>query len=193
MSNKIFILFTFTILILLSCGGNDYYPKPRAYFRIQLPEKEYRKFDSVYPFRFEYPKYGEIVFDTNHPGEKYWMNLLFPHFNAAIYFSYKKIDHNLDKYINDAHTMVSKLIPKADAIHQKIYSDYHRKVFGNEYNIEGSKAASVLQFYLTDSSRHFVRGALYFNNPPNNDSLQPVIDFLKKDIRHIIETFEWKH
>jgi gliding motility-associated lipoprotein GldD len=192
MKSKYLILFVLSILFLWSCSDEKYYPKPRAYFRIKLPPKTYQSFDSTYPYRFEYPSYGKIFFDNRHPNEKYWMNLYFPLFHSTVYFSYKTVDNNLETYINDAHSLVSKLIPKADAIKQNVYDDPSKKVYGNVYNIEGSKAASVLQFYLTDSSRHFVRGALYFNNPPNNDSLQPVIDFLKEDIQHIIESFQWK-
>jgi len=192
MRSRYLVLIALVTLFLASCGDEEYYPKPRAYFRIELPPKAYQDFDSTYPYQFEYPDYGKIVFDHRHHNEKYWMNLHFPKFRSTVYFSYKPVQDNLETYINDAHSLVSKLIPKADAIQQNVYDNPQKKVYGTVYNIEGSKAASVLQFYLTDSNKHFVRGALYFNNPPNNDSLQPVIDFLKEDIQHIIESFEWK-
>ena len=177
--------------LLFSCQEDTPYPKPRGYFRIQLPAKSYLTFDTIYPYKFEYPVYAKPRFKNG--GEDHWLNLDFPYFNASIYFSYKPVKDNLEAYINDAYTLVNKLIPKADAIEKKIYDDKDKQVFGVVYTIEGSQAASVLQFFLTDSTRHFVRGALYFNNPPNNDSLQPVIGFLNEDIRHLIETFEWKN
>ncbi len=187
-----FALFAITLLFFSACNSENYYPKPRAYFRIDMPQKEYQVFDSVYPYKFEYPVYGQINFDTRSTAEEYWLNLNFNYFNSSIYFSYKPVNNNIEKYINDAHTLVSKLIPKADGIKQNIFENDEKKVYGNVYTIEGSRAASVLQFYLTDSVNHFVRGALYFNNAPNNDSLQPVIEFLQEDIQHLIESFEWK-
>ena len=88
--------------------------------------------------------------------------------------------------------MVMKHIPKASSIENKIYENPEKRIYGLTYTIAGVDAASPYQFYLTDSTKHFIRGALYFNTIPNNDSLAPVIEFLKEDINHLIETFEWK-
>ena len=178
----------FILLILISCHG-DYYPKPRGYFRIDLPEKEYRKFDTTYPYTFEYPVYAKI---NPHFKEPYWINIVFPQFRGTLHVSYKPVDNNLNKYLEDTRTMVMKHIPKANSIENKEYVDKARRVFGLTYDISGTGAASPFQFYLTDSTRNFVRGALYFKVVPNNDSLAPVIDFLEQDIQHMIETFRWK-
>jgi gliding motility-associated lipoprotein GldD len=124
--------------------------------------------------------------------EPYWINLVYYPYNAQLHISYKIIKKNLATYLNDAHTLVNKHIPKANAIKQREYSDPAEKMYGLVYEINGSDAASSYQFYLTDSTKNFVRGALYFDLVPNNDSLAPVIDFLKKDVERMITTFRWK-
>ncbi len=88
--------------------------------------------------------------------------------------------------------MVTKHIPKADAINTYQVMDTARKVYGLIYRLEGSGTASPYQFFLTDSTKNFMRGSLYFNTVPNNDSLEPVINFITKDIDHLIDTFHWK-
>ena len=179
------------IIILVSCQ-NDYYPKPKGYFRIDLPEKSYIRFDSIFPYSFEYPSYAVLIPDNHIKAEEYWVNIIYPQFKGTLHLSYKAINGNLNKYLEDTRTMVMKHIPKASSIENQQYQNEASGVYGLTYTISGVAAASPFQFYLTDSTTHFVRGALYFNTVPNNDSLAPVIDFLKEDIIHMIETFEWK-
>jgi len=178
-------------LALFSCQ-DSYVPKPRGYYRIDFPGKEYRLFDTIFPYTFEYPVYAKIVRDSSRMAEPYWINIVYYPYNAQLHISYKTINKNLASYLDDAHTLVNKHIPKANAISQREYADPAEKVFGLVYEISGSDAASTYQFYLTDSTRNFIRGALYFDLVPNNDSLAPVIDFLKKDVEHMITTFRWK-
>ena len=178
-------------IIIYSCSQH-YTPKPRGYFRIDLPEKIYTITDSAFPYQFEKPVYTSITKDPYSPNEKYWINLNFLPFNATLHISYKQIEGNLITYLEDAHKLVTKHIPKADAIYDSLVVDRDRNLFGLIYEIEGSGAASPYQFFLTDSLSHFVRGALYFNSVPNNDSLEPVINFIKDDIEHLINTFQWK-
>jgi gliding motility-associated lipoprotein GldD len=185
------ILYTAIILLLSSCG-NDYMPKPRGYFRIDFPARGYRTFDTTFPYTFEYPVYARIYPDRSRLAEPYWINIAYIPFNAQLHISYKVIRNNLQNYLEDAHTLVNKHIPKAQAISQREYINREEKVYGLVYQIKGSDAASAYQFYVTDSTRNFVRGALYFDLVPNNDSLAPVIDFLKADIEHMINTFRWK-
>jgi gliding motility-associated lipoprotein GldD len=180
------------IFFMFSCESN-YTPKPRGYFRIDFPEKKYIPFDSTFPYRFERPVYTSITDDPISPEEKYWINLNFLPFKATVHFSYKKVNGNLITYLEDSHKMVSKHIPKADAIYDSLVIDRKNNVFGLIYKIEGSGAASPYQFFLTDSISNFVRGALYFNTVPNNDSLEPVINFITDDIEHLIKTFRWKN
>lgn len=170
----------------------DYSPKPRGYFRIDLPEKEYVRFDTTYPYSFEYPVYANIVTDTRSSSEPYWIDVDFPQFNGRIHISYKPVHENLAQYLEDSRSFVVKHIPKADAIEDSLIYRPDEKVFGLVYYIDGAQAASPCQFFVTDSSARFLRGALYFNVIPNNDSLAPVIDFIRQDIRHMLTTFNWK-
>jgi gliding motility-associated lipoprotein GldD len=130
--------------------------------------------------------------DSSRMTEPYWINILYSPYHAQLHFSYKVIKDNLKQYLEDSRTLVNKHIPKANAIEQKEYINPGNRVYGLVYEIKGSDAASTYQFYLTDSVSKFVRGALYFNLVPNNDSLEPVIAYLKQDIQHMIDTFRWK-
>ncbi len=191
--SKIIFLLIVTSGLLGSCNNNPFSPKPRGYFRIDFPEKQYVLFDTTFPYQFEYPDYVTISSDLYSPNQKYWINLDFKPYRATLHLSYKKINGNLITYLEDAHMLVTKHIPKADAIYDSLIVDHKRNVFGLAYAIEGSGAASPYQFFLTDSSTHFLRGALYFNIVPNNDSLQPVIDFIQTDIENLIGSLQWKN
>lgn len=187
------IIFTFIVIVVLVGCSQDYTPKPKGYFRIDLPEKSYQQTPDDLPYSFEYPTYSVIERRPDpKPDEKYWINILMPKFNARIYLSYKSVNHNLENYLNDSRNFVYKHTIKADAISETPYIDPVKKVYGIFYEIKGD-AASNMQFVLTDSTRNFVRGALYFNEVPNKDSLAPVIDFIKIDIQHLIETFKWEN
>lgn len=174
-----------------SCG-EEYAPKPRGYFRIALPEKNYTRFDSVFPYSFEYPEYALLTPDPYAPEEPYWLNIEFPDFKGRIHLSYKVVDENLVEYLEDSRQFVMKHIPKASAIDDSLLLDRERRIYGLIYDIQGMGAASPCQFFLTDSTKHFVRGALYFDVVPNNDSLAPVISFIRNDIEHMLKSFEWK-
>jgi gliding motility-associated lipoprotein GldD len=182
------------VLLLLTFAActSDFTPKPRGYFRIDLPKKSYRVFDTCFPYTFEYPVYARVMPDSSRMTEPYWINILYSPYHAQLHFSYKVIKDNLKQYLEDSRTLVNKHIPKANAIEQKEYINPGNRVYGLVYEIKGSDAASTYQFYLTDSVSKFVRGALYFNLVPNNDSLEPVIAYLKQDIQHMIDTFRWK-
>lgn len=190
----ILLISIFIIALIFSLSGcrQDYSPKPRGYFRIDLPEKQYVRFDSTYPYTFEYPVYAKVVPDTRTTSEPYWINIDFPRFRGRIYISYKPVKSNLNEYLEDARTFVVKHIPKAEAIDDTLIYRPDDRVFGLVYYIQGSQAASPCQFFMTDSSSHFLRGALYFNVEPNNDSLAPVLTFIEEDIRHLVNTFRWK-
>ena len=116
----------------------------------------------------------------------------FPSFKGTIHLSYKSVDGNLNKYLEDSHYMMTKHISRAMGIRDSVIMNPEKKVYGLVYFLEGEGVASPLQFYLTDSTNHFLRGSLYFNVKTNNDSLAPVIDFITDDIRHLISTIEWK-
>ena len=183
---SIICIFTF----IISCG-RDYYPKPRGYYRIDFPEKKYLKYKSNCPFNFEFPQYAKVNIDNDNYSEPCWLNIDFPEYKGRIHISYKIIDNNISQYLEDSRTLAYKHTIKAEAINEKILYNDEKKVYGILYDLKGNVASSV-QFFLTDSTNHFLRGALYFYVPPNKDSLAPVIDFFREDILHLIETFEWK-
>ncbi|MCF8299007.1 MAG: gliding motility lipoprotein GldD [Saprospiraceae bacterium] len=187
------LLLVFTAFVFIYSCGSDYVPKPRGYFRLDLPKKEYIKFDTTYPYTFDYPAYSKIYPDNSVINETYWLNIVYPDFKGTLHLSYKPVTNNLEIYLDNAREFANKHIPKANAINQSLVINREKKVYGLIYDIEGNKAASPYQFYLTDSTNHFVRGALYFRIVPNNDSLAPVISFIKKDLERMINSFSWKN
>ena len=191
MQKYIYALSTLFFILGYSCK-KDYVPKPRGFFRISFQEKIYHKLDSVgLPYNFEIPVYSKVVPDHDRLAENFWVNLKIPAHKAELNLSYKKINNNLEKLTEDSRTLAYKHSIKADAINEKIFVNPAKKVYGTIFLIDGN-AASPLQFYLTDSTHNFLRGALYFREVPNIDSLRPVIDFIRPDIIHLIETTEWK-
>lgn len=180
------------LTVFVSCDDKTYQPKPKGYFRIDLPEKEYVSLDSMKYYGFEHPVYSKITPDYLSPEEKEWVNVEFPSFKGTIHISYKNVDNNIEKYLEDSYYMMTKHISRAMGIRDSVVANPERKVYGLVYFLEGEGVASPLQFYLTDSVNHFLRGSLYFNVKTNNDSLAPVIDFITDDIRHLIETVKWK-
>ncbi|HAH24731.1 MAG TPA: gliding motility lipoprotein GldD [Prolixibacteraceae bacterium] len=194
------ILFVSSLLFLLLLGSckKEYIPKPRGYFRIDFPEKAYMKIDpkssvsAALPYRFEIPVYSKLVADKERIAEPYWTNLIIQSHKAEVHLSYKKVDHNLLQLTEDARTLAYKHSIKADAINERVFINAQKKVYGTIYLIDGN-AASPLQFFLTDSTTHFLRGALYISEVPNIDSIRPVIQFLTPDVIHLIETTEWTH
>lgn len=187
------LLAFFSSFVFISCD-NNYTPKPRGYFRIALPEKKYVLLDSIYPYMFEYPANAIITNDPLSPSEKNWINIELPAFHGRIHISYKPLlsSGNLVTFTEDTRTLALKHMSKASGIRQIAIRDPKRKVYGLVYEINGLGTASPYQFYLTDSTRHFLRGSLYFDAVPNNDSLAPVIEFVKTDIQHLFETINWK-
>jgi len=195
-SNPLFILLLITMagsMVMISCN-NEYTPKPRGYFRIALPEKEYTVLDSIYPYTFEYPAYALITNDPQSPQEKNWINIEMPAFHGRIHISYKPLTDksSLVTFTEDTRTLAFKHMAKASGIRQIAIADPDRKMYGIVYEINGMSAASPYQFYLTDSTSHWLRGSLYFDAIPNNDSLAPVIDFVKTDIQHLFKTIRLK-
>ncbi len=187
------ILFVLISIIFgLGSCGDSYIPKPAGYLRIDLPEHTYQTFDTTFPFSFEYSTLAQLNRDGLPDQRPYWLNMDYPKQKARIYISYRKVENDLIDLLEDSRSFTMKQIPKADFIRDSIIMDSKSRVFGMEYLVSGKEAASPYQFFVTDSSSHFLRGALYFNHAPNNDSLEPVIDYIKNDLRHLLNTLEWK-
>lgn len=196
MNRNIVSVLAIISLMTISCNS-EYTPRPRGYFKIDLPKKQYRNFDQPgYPYTFEYPVYGNIIKDSlffdQHPENPYWINIDFPQFNGRIYLSYKEIGKNkFDSLVNDAFTMSYKQHTyKATAIQPQPFATANGSS-GVYFTLKGNTATGN-QFFITDSTRHFLRGALYFAATPNADSIQPVNNFLKKDLWQLINTLKWK-
>ena len=193
----IFKLSIFLLVALFITGCNStYVPKPRGYFKINFPEKKYQVFNkSGYPYTFEYPLYANVVKDSTFFGEAtenpWWINIDFPQFEGRLYISYKQIGKNkFDILLNDAFKMTSKHSTKAASIDDSLMVTPNN-IHGMFFNV-GGDVATANQFFLTDSTTHFLRGALYFNTTPNADSLGIVNSFLIEDVRHLINTFKWR-
>ena len=173
-------------------------PKPRGHFRIDLPERKYVSFgentviNPNIPLSFEYPAYGQLTFQEEkgtHPG---WFNIEFPKYKAKIYLTYKDVNNDIDSLLSQSYDLNVKYhVSKADAITQQVLNNSDHKVYGILYDLKGNTASAV-EFYVTDSIKHYLRGSLYFSSEPNADSLGPVIDFFREDILHLIESLKWK-
>lgn len=185
------------IAFIVSCN-EEYTPKPNGYFQLDLPEHEYQSYNNeVCPCTFDIPTYAEVeqehhFFDEN-PEHPCWLNINFPSLNATIYLSYKDVRDRakFEKVIEDGYKMTFKHSQKADFIDEQLIELPEHRVFGYQFDV-GGDAASSTQFFLTDSVKHYVRGALYFKSTPNIDSVLPALEFLKKDMEHLIQTLEWR-
>ena len=180
-------------MFFTSCNsdGDDLKPKPRGYLRIDLPEKTYTTYSGDCPFTFEVPTYAFVHQDENKNSQPCWLNIDFPRFKGRIHLTYKPVHNDLRQFLEDAYDLASKHQLKASAINELPIDRDSSKVYGLVYDIEGN-AASSLQFYLTDSTHHYLRGALYFMSPPNADSIAPVVEFIRKDVFRMIATLKWK-
>lgn len=188
---KILYILSVLVIFAASCSETPT-PKPRGYFRVEYPQKVYTTFDSLdLPYRFDIPAYCNMELETSRGAEKYWSNLVFKTLNAKVHLSFKYLSGNLDALIEDSHTLAYKHTVKAEGIEKISYVNDTTHVYGLMYSIKGN-VASPLQFYITDSTRHFLRGSLYFNCSPNKDSLLPSVDFVRADIERMFESLKWK-
>jgi gliding motility-associated lipoprotein GldD len=189
-SFNILIVICFTS-ILLSCG-EAMIPLPYGYYRVDLPAHTYRTIDTLnLPYRFDLPTSAVLISRTSE-GEKYWIDIFYPALDASLYCSYKAVNGNLMDLTEDSRKIVYKHSIRADGIAEKVFDHPEKNVHGILYDLSGNTASS-LQFVLTDSTRHFFRGALYFNNVPNKDSIAPMAEYIREDVIRMMESFEWKN
>lgn len=189
------ITLSFLSAFLFSCGKEEqaYVPKPKGFNRIDLPEQLYQKLTENHPYSFEYSKSAKILPDTFALAEKDWIYIYYPQFKANIQLTYKSVRNNqtlLRNYINDSFKLTGKHQVRASSIQeQKLRT--RNNLTAMIFKIEGD-VPSPYQFYTTDSTTHFLRGAIYFSTATKNDSLTPVINFIQKDMIHLLNTLEWK-
>ncbi len=187
----------FLLFLFVGCS-ETYTPKPRGFFRIEFPEKAYMDLPAKFPYDFQIPVYARIEPDIRNPDHPDWINVAVPENKAEFHISYYDLRSNgktnrelLIELMEETRTLAYKHSIKANAIDERIFMNPAGQVFGTIYVIKGN-AASPMQFFLTDSTRHFLRGAFYIREVPDIDSLRPVIDFLEPDVIHMIETTNWK-
>jgi gliding motility-associated lipoprotein GldD len=202
-------LVVFALVFMFSCNS-VFTPRPRAYFNIDLPQREYRLFDDKkFPYRFEYPAYATITPEPDSTGlNPFWINVDVDRFQARIHLSYKSIGGNsvykvkterayrdslarnsFESLREEAYKMTYKHSVKASGIVDSFFINPQGSA-GVYFYVAGAAATSK-QFYITDSVKHFLRGALYFNAAPNTDSLSVVSDFIEGDIKHLLKTLQW--
>ena len=196
MKGKLRYVFFVPVLMcaLVSCNKVAT-PRPYGYFRITPPDTAYVPFNmysaeyQAYPYTFALSKNAQVL-PMNENGERYWVNIYYPVFDATIHCSYKPVRHNLRELTDDALEFVYRNASFASAIPEREYAHPEAKVYGVLVDLEGNTASSC-QFFLTDSTHHFFRASVYCNCPPNADSLAPVYDYLRTDVIKMVETFQW--
>ena len=194
--NRPFRIFTLLLSIspgllsLTGCGNPT--PKPYGYFRIDIPQHSYVTFDSLYPpCTMEISELSNVIHRMAKDGKSEWIDIVYPSLNGRIYCSYTRVNNNFRALAEDSRNLVYKHTIRADAIIEHPFENPDNNVYGILYEITGN-AASPLQFVLTDSTTHFIRGALYFNETPNADSIAPVSNYVEEDIKHLMESIKWK-
>ena len=210
------LLYTIIIIWFFSSCNSNYGSRKKGYFDIPFPEHTYQSFQQPgFPYAFEYPQYAHIVRDSNYldavPENDYWMNVDFPQYNAKFFLSYKIIGGNsilkvkqadgkyrdstvvnsFDNLVNDAFNLTNKNDIAATSINDSLFVN-PQKITGIYFKVAGN-AATSRQFFVSDTTKHFLRGALYFDATPNADSLKPVLEFLERDMKHLIQTMRWQN
>ncbi len=184
------VLIAFLVVTLLSCES-EYVPKPKGFNRFDLPSHDYVALADTLPYQFEYSRHAKILPDTSWISDRYWIEIYYPEFKADVHLTYKVIENqdSLKEYLNDAYFLTAKHQIKAYAIDESIGKTPKGKTV--VYAELSGEVPSQFQFFTTDSTSNFLRGALYFNTTVQNDSLRPAIEFVKVDIVHMMNTLEW--
>ena len=181
-------------ILFCSCGGDNPVPKPKAYIRIDMPQKEYRLYDTVaLPFTFECPGEASVIWKQNDKRTKYF-DILYPQYKGIINLTYKHFNNyeDLSALVDTASRMLALHHSQSTGEREVTLADPEGRVYATVVKVEGKNAGSTYQFWLTDSCQHFLRGALFLNYTPNNDSLAPVIEYLQADVDHIVESLQWR-
>jgi gliding motility-associated lipoprotein GldD len=193
-------IYCLTMMVLVvffsACGGEDsYVPKPRIFPKIELEAKYYTqvKSDDLHA-RFELPGYAVIKQDSQNAAPRQgWANIIYKPYDATLHLTHYSFQQwsLYDSLVQDTRKLVYKHLQRAEDIVEEPVSVYGSKQWGLVYRIKGNTATN-LNFFITDSARNFVRGALYFNHATNPDSIAPVYDYIEQDIFHMIKTFQWQ-
>ncbi len=179
------IFFTILSLSLLSCG-DEKLPKPSGQLSLEYPPAKYMKFSNSCGFDFDKNELAEVKV-TSGCG----LEIHYPKMKATVYLTYKPINNNLETLLIDAQKLTYEHAIKANDIAEQPYVNLDRKVYGMFYQV-GGNAATNAQFYATDSTKNFVTASMYFYSKPNFDSILPAADYIKNDMKQIIESIKWK-
>jgi gliding motility-associated lipoprotein GldD len=182
---KIRLIFSLLCLSFLSCG-DDKMPKPTGQLSLEYPPAKYMKFSNSCGFYFDKNELGEVKATSN-----CGLEIHYPKMKATVYLTYKPVKNNLDKLLIDAQKLTYEHAIKANDIAEQPYINPDSKVYGMFYQV-GGNAATNAQFYATDSTKNFVTASMYFYSKPNFDSILPAADYIKNDMKKIIETIKWK-
>ena len=183
------------VIVTASMGCSDeenVIPKPKSYFRIDFPAKSYQENQEKCNSSFEIPTYAYVQNKKGPREGVCFQNVVFPYYKASMYCTYLKLDSNLFEHTEEYRNKAFEHQSRAQAIDEKLYINEEKSVFGTTFDIKGDVACNYI-FYLTDSTDNFFAGSVFFEVIPNYDSLQPVLEFVKEDIQHLIETFEWEN
>ena len=188
---KINFLPAVVMLLIFTACQSDYTPKPKGYNRFDLPAHAYTSLPDTLPYTFEYSQYARILGDTSWISDKNWIEVYYPEYLATVHITYKEIlnQDSLKEYLDDAYFLTAKHQIKAYAIDESI----SKTPFGKTIvyaELEG-EVPSQFQWFTTDSTENFLRGALYFNTQVQNDSLRPAIEYIKVDIVHMMNSLQW--
>jgi gliding motility-associated lipoprotein GldD len=181
----VFTLIFIGLLAVSSCK-DSVLPKPSSYLRLDYPEAKYASFENQCPFAFEMNSEAIIKGEKN-----CGFTISYPKMKATIYLTYKPVNGNINSLLRDAQKLTYEHVIKADNILEQPYMNPSRKVYGMFYRVDGN-AATNSQFYVTDSTKHFVTASVYFYAKPNFDSIMPAASFVRNDMQRLMETLKWK-
>ena len=192
-TSSLFFLTAVVALLGLAACTADYVPKPKGFNRIDLPEHTYVSLPDTFPYDFEYARQAHLYPDTSYNAEPYWLNIYYPDYAANIQLTYKAVNNDRDRLeslLEDSYQLTANHQIKASSINEAVVgTPSGKKALVAELTGE---VPSQFQFYITDSTDHFLRGALYFRTATANDSLAPVIEYIKADMIHLLNTLEWE-
>jgi gliding motility-associated lipoprotein GldD len=190
-STSITVLSVLLVIVFVACEGEVVQPKPSGYYRIDLPTRAYKRWQPDCPFSFKVSDQANIHKSKKDAVDCYF-DLVYPDFNATLYLSYLPVNDNLKSLVDQEYSLREKHNSFSTGVSERLYQDPDLKVSAMVFDLNGVKAATPLQFFITDSANHFFRGALYFYNSPNNDSLAPVIKYIREDIDTLVASFQWQ-
>ena len=191
---KNILLMAVALFALAACGGNDYSPKPQAYLRIDMPKPSYSTVDTLaLPFLFEKNDAAGLTMKKN-TGHEIWLDLTYPNWDGVVFLTYRRLSSpsELRGQTDTSSRLLESHYQYASGIDEQAFENDDHTVHAIKWHLKGRNVASTYQFYATDSVHHFLRGALFINRPPNNDSLAPVLEYMQRDLDRLIESLHWR-